>query len=262
MTPVEYRTIEQQALGIAAESNPPLRVEVVVSHLDALAERVREWMGGDDTIANFFDAIYNEFGFGPANDYDDPGSNHLHQVLRTGKGSPIGLTLLLLSLSSRLGMRLEPIAFPGHFLVRVRDSDAADPIYADPLTGGRPLQRERLFQLAYEVMGDARSADHALEPVGPATVLVRLLLNLRRISRKRGDHIRGMLISDRLFELTTAPFHLADRGAHALALGAAHAAVADFDAYLLAHPTAHDHARVKRVRDRAHALLATTAGPN
>ncbi|MBN4050206.1 hypothetical protein JYT28_00460 [Desulfobulbus sp. AH-315-M07] len=95
-----------------------------------------------------------------------------------------------------------------------------------------------------------------LEPVGARTIAVRILVNLRRIHRMRGDHAAALVVCDRLFDVTRAPFHRADRAAHALALGATRAAISDFEAYLAAHPDAADAVLVRRVLDAARNIIA------
>jgi regulator of sirC expression with transglutaminase-like and TPR domain len=132
-------------------------------------------------------------------------------------------------------------------------------VYVDPSTGGHPIDLERLLALAHETLGDERAAAERLEPVGARTVAVRLLLNLHRTYRGRADHARALVVCDRLVDLTGAPFHRADRGAHALALGATRAALADFAAYLAAHPGAADADQVRTLLSKARSKLVRPA---
>src|SRR5262249_54279162 len=103
--------------------------------------------------------------------------------------------VVLMAIGSRAGIAVDAIAFPGHFLVCVEG------VYVDPDSGGFPLDRARLLDLARESVGDARDAEERLAPVGPRTIAVRLLLNLSKIHDKRGDHARSLVVCDRLFDL-------------------------------------------------------------
>ncbi|MBW2457429.1 MAG: transglutaminase family protein [Deltaproteobacteria bacterium] len=247
---------EDVALAIAADEYPGLRRERYHRLLDELAAPATESVAAATTpaarLTALCDHLYGQRGYCGNEDYDDPRNNYLNEVIERRRGSPVTMAVLLIAVARRAELPIEPVAFPGHFLVRTA---SAEPIYVDPFDGGHPLPREELEQLACETLdGDRQAAARRLEPVGARTVAVRILLNLQRCYRTRQDHGRLLVVCDRLFDMTGAPFHQCDRGIHALALGATQAAIHDLEAYLLAHPDAPDAAEVRAVLDKARRL--------
>jgi len=240
---------EDVALAIAMDAHPMLRDDEVRRQLDEMARPLKSRVAGSGVEA-LCRHVWGELGFRGNDDYDDPRNNYLDDVVARRIGSPVTLAVVAMALGRRCGVEVRAIAFPGHFLVRIGD------VYADPFDGGHPLPRERLEELATEMIGDVREAGARLEPVGLRTVAVRILANLQRIHRMRGDHARALVVCDRLFDMTRAPLHQADRAAHALALGATRAAISDFEAYLAAHPDAADAEQIRRVIDAAHVMTA------
>jgi regulator of sirC expression with transglutaminase-like and TPR domain len=243
---------EGAALRVAADEYPALRAAEVEDELDRLASAVRiarDAHENDRRIA-LLSCVYGELGFCLSDD-EDPRANYVNDVLSRRRGSPVALAVVLSAIGHRVGVPVRPVAFPGHFLARIGAS------YVDPSDGGHPLSVTRLVELATDTLGDRRLALLAMRPVGGRSVALRLLLNLHRIHRDRGDHGRALLTCDRLFELTGAAFHLADRGAHALKMGAVNSAVADFQAYLAADPRAPDACQVRELLARARNLECT-----
>jgi regulator of sirC expression with transglutaminase-like and TPR domain len=244
--------LEEVALAIASDEYPRLDGRRVHALLDEVGERVAGFLNGvgDNRLrmSRFCAELYGQLGFRGSDDYDDPRNNYLNDVLERRTGSPVLMAVVLQALGRRAGVEVEPIAFPGHFLVR---AGPAPYVYADPYDGRHPLPRAKLEQLAIrELRCGASEASARLEPVDSRAVAVRILLNLQRIHRMRADHPRSLVISDRLFALTGAPFYRCDRALHALVLGATVAAVADLEAYLVEHPGAPDAGRVRRVLER------------
>jgi len=249
---------EDVALAIAADEYPGLSPRLYRRRLDELALPAAAAVAAAETPAAKLTALcnhlYGKLGYCGNEDYDDPRNQYLNEVVDRRCGSPVTMAVLLITLGERVELPIEAIGFPGHFLVRTAGEE---PIYVDPFDGGHPLPRNDLEELACETLdGDHAAAARRLEPVGARTVAVRILLNLQRCYRARQDHGRLLVVCDRLFDMTGAPFHQCDRGIHALALGATQAAIHDLEAYLQAHPQAPDAAAVRRVLDRARRLKA------
>lgn len=227
------RAPEEIALAIAGDHYPGLRTESYRRWFDHHGAELGRRRGGRDGLARarlLCEYVRNEVGFRGSDDYDDPRGNYLNDVIARRTGSPVALAVVFMALGRRADVAVEGVAFPGHFLVRIEGH------YADPFEASAPIDRDRLLALARDSVAEPSQAAACLEPVGLRTVAVRLLLNLQRIHRLRGDHARALVACDRLFELTRAPLHRVDRGVHALALGSTRAAIADFEAYLLVHP--------------------------
>jgi regulator of sirC expression with transglutaminase-like and TPR domain len=103
--------------------------------------------------------------------------------METRRGIPITLAVLFSELAHHVGLDVEGVAFPGHFLLRANLSEGVAVI--DPFTGAS-LGREDL---------DRRAAAHGagpsqlLQPASARQILIRMLNNLRAIhvAQERGD---------------------------------------------------------------------------
>ncbi len=234
---------ENAAFAIAADEYPALRARPYRERLDAFGARLARRAATADAVGRarlLCHYVHHELGFRGSDDYDDPRTNYLNDVMDRKCGSPVAMAVMLLAVGRRAGIDVCGVAFPGHFLVRIEGH------FADPFEGGAPIERARLLTLARETLGDAREAVASLEPVGARTIAVRMLLNLQRIHRQRADHARAMVVCDRLYDVTRSPAHRIDRGIHALALGATAAAIDDFEGYLAIH---HDGDGAKKARE-------------
>lgn len=191
--------------------------------------------------------LYDLVGLRGAHDYDAPAESFLTSVVARRQGLPVLLGVVAIAVAARAGIVLEPIAFPGHFLVR----DQTSRTYLDPASGRHPVSLEELRRIAERVHANPREAAERLEPVSARALAVRMLLNLGRAFEKCRDHARALIVHDRLFALTDNPAHRCDRAAHALALGAVDSAIEDFEAYLAAEPNAPDRKNIERILRQA-----------
>ena len=244
--------VEEAALLIAADAYPGLDVAAYLGKLDEMAAPLLPLAsgGGPRLRDALVEQVYATLGFsGNEAAYYDPCNSYLNDVIDRRKGIPITLAVVLIALGRRVGLQVDGIGFPGHFLVRVGGPDGD---YLDPFNEGRVLKRVDLFQLAQRFLGDQHQlVESQLQPAKIDVMVVRMLFNLQKIYERRGDHARALLACDRLVDISDAPFHRRDRGMHALALGAEEAAVEDLDRYLELAPGAEDAASVLGVLQRA-----------
>jgi regulator of sirC expression with transglutaminase-like and TPR domain len=254
--------IEDVALAIASDAYPQLDVARQLRVLDELAEPLAVPIAAarhTREAAELMSAhLFEELGFrGNETSYYDPRNSYLNDVLERRLGIPITLAVVMMAVGRRVGLSVEGIGFPGHFLVRFGGPRGH---YADPFHRGKPLSRDELLELAERF--DARGPDGTvvepsealgayLRPVDPRAMASRMLSNLQQIFERAGDHARALVVCDRLVDVSGAPHHRRDRGKHALALGAMRQARVDLSAYLRAVPDAPDAASLQRDLERA-----------
>ncbi len=147
---------EDIALAIAADEYPSLDTTKVLDEIIAWAHCLRQRIdeagrGPQDLVPCFRRYVFEDLGFRGDEDYDEPRANYLSELMRRRRGSPVAMAVLLMALGSRAGVLVEPIGFPGHFLVRVEGK------YMDPCDGGYPIDRERLLALAVETRAALRN---------------------------------------------------------------------------------------------------------
>ncbi|MDD7968579.1 SirB1 family protein [Actinomycetospora lemnae] len=166
-------------LEIARAADPAADVAGARTEIDRLAAGVTDLDG-------LVRRLYVEEGFhGNRDDYYDPRNSSLTEVLARRTGIPITLAVLCIEVGRRVGIEIEPVGMPGHFLVH----PVAALQHLDPFTG-EMLDREQCIRRFRESTGLAPEVpfdDAVLEPIGTEAVLVRMLTNLRGIHRARGD---------------------------------------------------------------------------
>jgi regulator of sirC expression with transglutaminase-like and TPR domain len=188
--------------------------------------------------------VFGTLGFAGATEhYYDPRNSDLLSVLERRQGIPISMAIVLMALGRRVGLLVQGVGFPGHFLVRV---GGADGFLVDPFTRGMLLDEpalERLLRKQFGPRATLRPEHFAL--VDHSAIAQRLLANLYAIYNGRREHALAMVVADRLFSLTDRVEHQRDRAIHALALGASVGATLDLKAYLAARPDAGDAPQVR-----------------
>jgi regulator of sirC expression with transglutaminase-like and TPR domain len=194
-------------------------------------------LGGRVAALNRY--LFTELGFfGNREQYEDPRNSCLNEVLDRRTGIPISLALVYIEVARRAGLRAEGINFPGHFLVRVlqdlHTDDPGDGLIVDPFHGGAILNEAECRALLHRHMGDDTQFEpHLLARATRRQILVRMLLNLKRIYVRWRSFPQARTISDLL--LAIAPNSLSelrDRGLLAYHMNDFTAALRDLEEYL------------------------------
>jgi regulator of sirC expression with transglutaminase-like and TPR domain len=173
--------LDEAALLISARANPELDVAVQLGRLDELADQVQR-----PDLSMLCRVLFEQFGLrGDRKCYDDPANSYLDQVLDRRRGIPISLSVLLIEIGRRCGVRLEAVGMPGHFLVR--DPSTPDELI-DAFDRGQRLDPSDCERLLQAVTGGAtRLTPDNLTTTGPWAILSRMLANLDRSFERRGD---------------------------------------------------------------------------
>ncbi len=183
--------------------------------------------------------------------YDDPENSYLDSVLQRRTGIPISLAVVYMAVARRVGIPTLPVAFPGHFLIRV---GAPSGVLVDPFEGRllSTSEPDDVSALLTRVAGpSAVLRPEHLAPVGVSEVAQRMLLNLKRLHDAQRNYAQGLVVTDRLVELTGSPELRRDRGMLALKLGATQVAASDLAHYLLKRPNASDAAEIRSALARS-----------
>jgi len=199
--------------------------------------------------------LFAELGFaGNRDDYFDPRNSFLNDVLDRRLGIPITLSVLLMEVGRLLGLPMEGIGLPGHFVTGVRLG--GERILLDPFNGGAILTPDACADLVARAAGQRVSLTASeLAPVTLRQILARMLRNLKAIYWKRGLWDKAVEIADRLLVLEPAAAgEWRDRGAALASLGEFRRGLADWERYLTDFPNAPDSEKVRgqlrRVRQR------------
>ena len=70
--------------------------------------------------------MFQEWGFhGSRAEYYHRSNSYLNEVLDDREGIPITLSVIYIELAKRLGVQIEGVGLPGHFIVQHRSTDDA-----------------------------------------------------------------------------------------------------------------------------------------
>jgi regulator of sirC expression with transglutaminase-like and TPR domain len=177
--------------------------------------------------------------------YYDPRNSFLNDVLDRRLGVPLTLGIVLLEVGWRLGLPLEGVNFPGHFLVRFRGEDSN--LLLDPFDGGALRFQDQAQELLDRVYGGmVRVHDSFLRTSKRREMLLRLLTNLKSLYLNVEDHPRALAAVERMLLIRPiAPTEIRDRGVILARLGRREEAVEQLEAYLNVAPEASDSQRIE-----------------
>lgn len=245
--------VTKVALLIATIEYPHFSAEQYLNKLDLLAQRVFIALGVSSTLMpeniaplTIIDAInkvlFEDENFhGNEDDYYNPDNSFLNKVLDNHVGIPISLSLLYIAVGKRVGLQIEGVGLPFHFVVRcVLPTEI---LYIDPFERGLLLSehdcRERIRHMSRGRM--TRLPQHMFEPVKPKQMLIRMLGNLKNIYLHKEDYTKSLLVSEYLLLIIPDNAReIRDRGIIHLQLKHYARALHDFKMYLKLEPHASD----------------------
>ena len=131
--------LETGSLLLARTINPLLDVGECCAALDAIAARCRELIAEPSSAREkcriLNRVLFHEWGFhGNVEHYTDPLNSFLDQVLARRTGIPLSLSVVYVLVAGRLGLELDPIGLPGHFVVGCFTDPF--PFFIDPFDRG------------------------------------------------------------------------------------------------------------------------------
>lgn len=179
----------QAASAVAMHELDGVDAEQAAIRMNRLAARVggRVHSGNQEALlAHLHDVLFVEEGFaGNTDQYYVAANSYLPVVLQTKRGLPIILALIYKAVAEGVGLEVEGINAPGHFLVRVRSG--GEWMIVDPFFHGQSLSRGEAFDRLEQVGG--REVPHDDQVLAPATHqqwLARILANLQSLFANHG----------------------------------------------------------------------------
>jgi regulator of sirC expression with transglutaminase-like and TPR domain len=254
--------LARACLQVAEDPYPGLDVDGYVGEIERFARRLDARLGAgasrEDRVIALNDFLFAELGFeGNSGNYYDPRNSYLNEVIDRRRGIPITLAILYMEIGRRVGLPLEGVSFPGHFLVRLPMRGGT--LVLDPYSGGVPVSedelRARLKRVIPRVAGSAAPGGVAvgdlpleqfLERAGKRQVLARLLRNLKGVYREQDRPERLLEVLNRMLIVAPeAATELRDRGYVYRRLECWRPALQDLADYLEREPDAPDLAEVR-----------------
>lgn len=237
----------EAAVSIAQDADPEIDLVAVQAEVDTLATRLRRRLPADagpvQKVQLLNQYFYRELGFGGnLNNYYDPDNSYLHRVLKTRRGIPISLAVLYAEMAQQIGLDMQGISFPGHFLMKL--SIPSGDIILDPINGAslsRTELEERLEPFIEQIRRAGKPLAAYLDAAPSRDVLVRMLRNLKSLFLDQERWQKLLDVQQRLLILLPSDItERRDRGLAFSHLECPQAALEDFQAYLAQRPYAAD----------------------
>jgi len=241
--------LAEGALLIARHEYPDLDIDAWLQRLQDMADTLRRRLRADispsETILMLNHYLFDELAFrGNGTDYYDPSNSYLNDVIERRLGIPISLSVLYIDVGRRLGLPLEGVSFPAHFLVKCTLRTGV--VMLDPFAHGASLGADELRRRLNAVTGGGTQSDAALlqtvlRSASTPAILARMLRNLKAIYLHQADLPKALWAADRIVRLLPdAPAEYRERGKIYLELECFRAALTDFRNYAELAPEAAD----------------------
>ena len=264
--------LARACLLIAQDAYPTLDVDRYMGEIERMAIKLRGRLpktgGAEERVVALNQFLYGDLGYwGNTEDYYDPRNSYLNEVIDRKTGMPITMAILYMELGRRIGLPLEGVSFPGHFLVRLKLRGGM--LVLDPFSGGAPQSEEELRSRVKRVIPDGVAddlpaadlpLDQFLEPATNRQILSRVLRNLKGIYRQIDKPERMLDVLNRMLLVTPdASAELRERGLVYQRLECYRAALKDLTDYAEREPDAPD---LDEVRSKLMELSALCARLN
>lgn len=180
------------AVALSRHALCDVHPQQVLDELQAIGERVRANLRNPTPaalLANLHDVLFDQMQLrGNVQDYYNPRNSYLPAVLETRLGIPISLALVYKGVAETLGLAVQGINSPGHFLAEVRLPDERAII--DPFQGGKLLTEREAMDHMESVLGRPLPEGHNWLPRAThADWIRRMVHNLQNIfSMRQNEH--------------------------------------------------------------------------
>ena len=246
--------LAEAALLIASHACPDLDVAPYLARLEELGATLKARIPEDatvsDRIALLNRYLFEDLGFAPnTRDYYDPRNSFLHDVLERRVGIPITLCVVYIEVGRRIGLALQGVSFPGHFLVKCQVGEGT--VVLDPYSGGVSLGLADLQKRLREVQGGEVSraiVSGLLVGAQKKEILLRMLRNLKAIYLEGRDFGKALAVMDGIIAAAPAQAQeWRDRGMVYQQLECFRAALDDFSHYVSQVPHGDDVKDIRRL---------------
>lgn len=193
------------AILIARLDEEDVDIEAYERQLARMAEEIRAKLPADASEARKLeglnDYLFKENGFhGSRTDYYNRFNSYLNRVLDDHEGLPITLSIVYMNLASRLGLKMEGVGLPAHFVVRHVPQEGEGQLI-DVFDGATLLSRAEAEKKVRELTGEDLT-EAQLAAVSERQILQRMLGNLLGLAQQKSDkeavlrYLEALLVLD------------------------------------------------------------------
>lgn len=231
---------------------PDLEVDQYIAKIESMGSEVRDMLKKGPGMARrptqiiekLNEYLFESRKFKPnTEDYYNPLNSFLNIVIDRKTGIPITLCILYMSVARIIDFSMQPVNFPGHFLVKHMLEDNSGEIIVDPFNGGRIMDDYSLKSLLDQAYPHQDIAlTHALVVNATcAQVVTRMLNNLKGSYYEAQDMTKYAIANEMVLAIDQYnPDAIRDKGVLLLKDGDRSAALKVLNMYLEINPEADD----------------------
>lgn len=187
--------MEGMAIFLSRFIDHSVKEEEVKSLLKNLTERCEDYLqkhfdeNRGAVLARFLGQV--EQYIGDRKQYYAVGNSSIYHALTNKKALPITLSVLYIVLGKRLGINIQGVAVPAHFVVGVFEDDPVT--YYNPFDAGKVMSVRDCQSLARRA--GYPFTDDMLEPVDVRPIILRMLNNLQYVYTREKKASKSRAVS-------------------------------------------------------------------
>lgn len=198
------------AIELARDAYPDLDLAQTLHWIADRATEIRPNLVFQDELqclASLSECLADQHGLtGSPDAYEDPDASYVPRVIETGRGIPISLSIVYMAVADQVGLTLQGVSAPLHFLASIETS--AGTLFLDAYGGGRILTLPECVDWLQRLTRFSEpQLLKALEPVGPREIIIRMLNNLKVLFAKREDWSAAWKVQHRLSTLQPSSYN-------------------------------------------------------
>ncbi len=190
--PEEQIDLFRAGLLVAKLDNEEVDVDAYVAELTRMTDELRGMLPKDpddkaklDTLKKY---LFAENGFhGSRGEYYNRANSYLNEVLDDREGLPITLSVVYLELGRRIGLKLEGVGLPGHFVVRYVPEEGEGTLF-DVFDGAVEVSREEANRRV-KAATERELTDDDLRATSKRAIIARMLHNLLGVAGPEPDKL-------------------------------------------------------------------------
>ena len=171
------------ALLFAKYDNREIDIEAYQDEIERMTEELRTRIDKksdlESTVSLISKYLFKESGYhGSRTDYYNQSNSYLNEVLDDREGIPITLSIIYIELASRLGIKIEGLGLPGHFVVFYMKNGERKII--DPFNNGDPISNTEADKMIKDYDNTKTSKDYPA--ADNRSIIQRMIYNLKSIA--------------------------------------------------------------------------------
>lgn len=175
--------LTRAAVAISSHLVRDASLEKVEATLDDMAKTILSRVPSGNPqglVANAHELMFDDLGYrGNTDDYFNPRNSCLPSVITSRRGIPITLTLVYKATCARIGLKVEGLNCPGHFLAYTKVGQ--EEMIIDPFRGGMILTVDEARSYIEEIVHHPVIASQIVRFASHTDWIARILHNLQKL---------------------------------------------------------------------------------